>query len=102
MPSRGDGTNIVINDRTLPGLSAIYSTVDILGFVSRMIVNAQGQLVSPFPGPVNYPEILQAADVFSVGRQAACWTAGWRGPCLLGVSLRRVRATVSCQTEQLP
>ena len=51
----GDGTNIVINDRTLPGLSAIYSTVDRLGFVSRMIVNAQGQLVSPFPDPVNNP-----------------------------------------------
>ena len=51
----GDGTNIVVNDRTLHGLSAIYSTVDSLGFVSRMIVNAQGQMVSPFPDPVNNP-----------------------------------------------
>ena len=50
---QGDGTNVVINDRTLAGVSAIYSTSQNLGIFSRMIVNAQGQVVSPFPDPTN-------------------------------------------------
>lgn len=48
----GDGTNIAINDKTLSGLSAIYSSSEDLGGLSRMIVNAQGQVVSPYD-PVN-------------------------------------------------
>ena len=48
----GDGTNVAINDKTLSGLSAIYSTSEDLGGLSRMIVNAQGQVVSPYD-PVN-------------------------------------------------
>ena len=48
----GDGTNVAINDRTLSGLSAIYSTSEDLGGLSRMIINAQGQVVSPYD-PVN-------------------------------------------------
>ena len=44
----GDGTNVAINDRTLPGMSAIYSTSENLGNLSRIIVNAQGQPVSPY------------------------------------------------------
>ncbi|MGA3307743.1 MAG: autotransporter domain-containing protein [Xanthobacteraceae bacterium] len=51
----GDGVNIAINDKKLSGLSAIYSTIYNLGAASRMIVNAQGQVVSPFPDPVNNP-----------------------------------------------
>jgi autotransporter-associated beta strand protein len=51
----GDGTNVAINDRTLSGLSAIYNSFYNLGQLSRMIVNAQGQVVSPFPDPVNNP-----------------------------------------------
>ncbi|MBR1086413.1 autotransporter domain-containing protein [Bradyrhizobium manausense] len=51
----GDGTNIAINDRTLTGQSAIYSTIDYLGFVSRMIVNKQGQVLSPFPNSTGNP-----------------------------------------------
>ena len=44
----GDGTNVAINDKTLPGLSAIYSSSEYLGGLSRMIINAQGQVVSPY------------------------------------------------------
>jgi autotransporter-associated beta strand protein len=44
----GDGTNVVINDRTRPGLSAIYSTSENFGNFSRMVVNAQGQTVGPY------------------------------------------------------
>ena len=52
----GDGTNIAINDRTLTGLSAIYSTSEDLSDLSRLIVNAQGQIVAPVPyDPVNSP-----------------------------------------------
>ena len=48
----GDGTNVAINDKTLSGLSAIYSSSEDLEGLSRMIVNAQGQIVSPYD-PVN-------------------------------------------------
>ena len=51
----GDGTNVAVNDRTLSGLSAIYSSSYNFGLLSRMIVNAQGQVVSPSPDPVNNP-----------------------------------------------
>jgi autotransporter-associated beta strand protein len=51
----GDGTNIAINDRTLTGQSAIYSAIANFDFFSRMIVNKQGQMVSPLPDPVNNP-----------------------------------------------
>jgi autotransporter-associated beta strand protein len=50
---QGDGTNVVINDRTLAGVSAIYSTSQNLGIFSRMMVNTNGQVVSPFPDPTN-------------------------------------------------
>lgn len=52
----GDGTNIAINDRTLTGMSAIYSSSEDLSSLSRLIVNAQGQVVAPQPyDPVNNP-----------------------------------------------
>jgi autotransporter-associated beta strand protein len=51
----GDGTNIAFNDRTLSGQTAVYSTNNNLGFVSRMIINRQGQMVSPLPDPFNNP-----------------------------------------------
>ena len=53
MIASGDGTNVAINDKTLSGLSAMYysSSEDLEG-LSRMIVNAQGQIVSPYD-PVN-------------------------------------------------
>lgn len=43
-----DGTNVVINDKTLStqGLSAFYVTDDIFN-VSRIILDAQGRIVSP-------------------------------------------------------
>jgi hypothetical protein len=42
------GVNVAINDKTLAGagLSVIYSTTQALGGPSRMIINAQGQVVS--------------------------------------------------------
>ncbi|MEW6639061.1 MAG: autotransporter domain-containing protein [Pseudomonadota bacterium] len=46
----GDGVTVAINDRTLPGLSAIYSGSQNLGGLSRLIINAQGQAVSPDVG----------------------------------------------------
>jgi autotransporter-associated beta strand protein len=63
----GDGVNVAINDTTLPklsalnndkslaGLSAVYSSSYGLGGLSRMIINAQGQIVSPGYDPVNSP-----------------------------------------------
>src|SRR5665213_1185665 len=54
----GDGTNVAINDRTLSGLSAIYSTSEGFAGFSRMIVNAQGQIVSP------YNEVNNAGGTF--------------------------------------
>ena len=51
----GDGTNVAINDRTLSGLSAFYNSYYNLGQLSRMIINAQGQVVSPFPDPTGNP-----------------------------------------------
>ena len=52
----GDGTNIAINDRTLTGMSAIYSSSEDLSSLSRLIINAQGQVVAPQPyDPVNNP-----------------------------------------------
>jgi len=49
----GDGTNATINDQTLKGLSAVYSSSQSLGGLSRMIINSQGLAVSPFPDPTN-------------------------------------------------
>ena len=45
----GDGVNVAINDKTLAraGLSAIYSTTQELGGLSRIIINAQGEVVGP-------------------------------------------------------
>ena len=51
----GDGTNIAFNDRTLSGQTAVYSAIADLGFASRMIINKQGQMVSPLPDPFNNP-----------------------------------------------
>jgi autotransporter-associated beta strand protein len=49
----GDGTNVAINDRTHPGLSAIYSTSENFANFSRMVVNAQGQVVGPYDAVAN-------------------------------------------------
>ncbi|HEV2335114.1 MAG TPA: hypothetical protein VGS13_06435, partial [Stellaceae bacterium] len=49
----GDGANATIDDRTLKGFSAVYSSSQSLGGLSRMIINSQGQAVSPFPDPTN-------------------------------------------------
>jgi autotransporter-associated beta strand protein len=52
----GDGTNIAINDRTLTGTSAVYSSSEDLSSLSRLMINAQGQVVAPQPyDPVNSP-----------------------------------------------
>jgi autotransporter-associated beta strand protein len=56
----GDGTNIAINDRTLSvqGRSAVYSSSEQLGSLSRLITNAQGQVVGPDAqsyDPINNP-----------------------------------------------
>jgi outer membrane autotransporter protein len=42
----GAGTNVAINDRTLFGLSAIYSSAQNLGFLNRTIIDAQGNTVT--------------------------------------------------------
>ena len=53
----GDGVNVAINDRTLSSsqLSAVYSSSYKLGTLSRLIVNAQGQVMSPGYDPINAP-----------------------------------------------
>jgi len=43
----GDGVNVAINDRSLPGLSVIYTTAQNLLAFGRYVVNAQGQFVNP-------------------------------------------------------
>lgn len=49
----GDGINAAVNDQTLTGLSAIYTTEIKLGNLSRLIVNPTGAVKSPFPDPTN-------------------------------------------------
>ena len=51
----GDGVNIAFNDRTLSRQTAVYSSLYNLNFLSRMIINAQGQTVSPLPDPYGNP-----------------------------------------------
>jgi autotransporter-associated beta strand protein len=51
----GDGINIAFNDRTLNGQTAVYSSLYNLAFLSRMIINKQGQMVSPLPDPYGNP-----------------------------------------------
>jgi hypothetical protein len=46
----GDGFIVAINDRTLPGMSAIYSGAGGLFSLSRLMVNAQGP-IGPLPDP---------------------------------------------------
>jgi outer membrane autotransporter protein len=43
----GDGTNAAVNDRTLGSLSAIYFSSDKLEAPRRLIVDSQGNIVSP-------------------------------------------------------
>lgn len=42
----GAGTNVAINDQTLSGLSAVYSTAQNLSFLNRRIVDTQGNTLS--------------------------------------------------------
>jgi outer membrane autotransporter protein len=43
----GDGANAAVNDRTLRGLTAIYTSYEDLGGLSRLVVDAKGNTVSP-------------------------------------------------------
>jgi autotransporter-associated beta strand protein len=47
----GDGINAVVNDRTLSGQSAIYTSSQNLGQLNRLIVDSSGNVVSPGAGP---------------------------------------------------
>jgi len=49
----GDGTNIAINDRSLPGQSVIYTTAAGMEGLSRLIIDSQGRPVSPGYDPAN-------------------------------------------------
>ena len=49
-----DGLNVVINDTTLTGKSAIYSTFDSLGGFSRIILDANGNQTSPNTAAFGY------------------------------------------------
>jgi autotransporter-associated beta strand protein len=53
----GDGLNAVVNDATLSGRSAIYTTFQELGGFARLVVDANGNTVSPTdrPGYQYYP-----------------------------------------------
>ncbi len=55
----GDGINAVVNDRTLNGQSAVYSSVQFLGNLSRLIVDSSGKAVSPGPDPCGNSGRLQ-------------------------------------------
>jgi autotransporter-associated beta strand protein len=43
----GDGVSVAINDRTMAGMSAIYSSSNGIFGLSRFVVDAQGTVVSP-------------------------------------------------------
>ena len=49
-----DGLNVVINDTTLTGKSAIYSTFDSLGGFSRIVLDANGNQIKPEYGSFGY------------------------------------------------
>ena len=51
----GDGINAVVNDRTLNGQSAIYTSSQNLGQMNRLIVDSSGAVVSPGAGPAGIP-----------------------------------------------
>jgi hypothetical protein len=51
----GDGINAVVNDRTLAGQSAIYTTSQSLGQLNRLIIDSNGNVVSPGAGPKGIP-----------------------------------------------
>ncbi len=68
----GDGTNVAINDRTLTGMSAIYSTDENFGNFSRIVVNAQGQPVGPYD-PVNS---ANGTPIFCNGQSCDAFIAG--------------------------
>ena len=46
----GDGTNVAINDRTLAGRSAVYTSSQNLGGLTRFVFDAQGNAVGPAGG----------------------------------------------------
>ena len=46
----GDGTNAAVNDRTVTGFGAIYTSSQYLGGLQRNVLDSNGNLVSP-PGP---------------------------------------------------
>jgi autotransporter-associated beta strand protein len=51
----GDGVNAAVNDRTLNGQSAIYTSSQNLGQLNRLIVDGSGAVVSPGAGPAGIP-----------------------------------------------
>jgi hypothetical protein len=51
----GDGLNAVLNDRSLNRQTAIYTTFQQLGGFSRLVVDANGNAVSPTPNPSGIP-----------------------------------------------
>ena len=70
----GDGTNVAINDRTLTGLSAIYSSAANLAGLTRLIVNAQGVPQSPGFDPVNAPGGVPIVCTYGAFTRTSCDT----------------------------
>lgn len=50
-----DGVNVAVNDKTLSGQSAIYSSYYNYGNLSRLVINSSGATVSPTPNPAGIP-----------------------------------------------
>ncbi len=47
----GDGANAQVNDQTLPGYGAFYTNAQFLGLLQRIVLDSNGDLVSPLTGP---------------------------------------------------
>ena len=50
-----DGTNATLNDKTLSGQTAIYTSYYNFGGLSRLIINSNGTAASPTPSPAGIP-----------------------------------------------
>ena len=104
----GDGVNVAINDTTLPklsvlnndktlaGLSAVYSSSYGLGGLSRMIINAQGQVVSPNYDPINAPGGIPVYCSDGNGEQSCSTVVG--NPFFAQFVLNKVDPTLIAMT----
>jgi outer membrane autotransporter protein len=62
----GDGVVAVVNDQTFPGRSAYYTSSQEFGSLSRLILDKQGNMVSPDVGSAGVPVLCNGGDCGTV------------------------------------